>query len=156
MQLLGRRCAWLFSQVWLFVTPWTVARQAPLSMGILLARILEWVAIPISRGSSQPRDETQVYLLCRQILYHLSYQGSPRKKRGGLIDYCRFSSLSGMGSELSFKVVICVKWLVSLKTLKSITFLKIHPGSMLISFKISQIMTPLNFPQNGEKLEALI
>ena len=28
-----------------FATPWTVARQAPLSMGLLLARILEWVAI---------------------------------------------------------------------------------------------------------------
>ena len=31
-----------------------------LSMGILQARILEWVAIPFSRGSSQPRDRTQV------------------------------------------------------------------------------------------------
>ena len=29
--------------------------------GILQARILEWVAIPPSRGSSQPRDWTQVY-----------------------------------------------------------------------------------------------
>ena len=28
--------------------------------GILQARILEWVAIPFSRGSSQPRDHTQV------------------------------------------------------------------------------------------------
>ena len=28
--------------------------------GILLARILEWVAFPFSRGSSQPRDQTQV------------------------------------------------------------------------------------------------
>jgi len=28
--------------------------------GILQARILEWGAIPFSRGSSQPRDETQV------------------------------------------------------------------------------------------------
>ena len=28
--------------------------------GILQARILEWVAIPFSRGSSQPRDQTQV------------------------------------------------------------------------------------------------
>ena len=27
--------------------------------GILLARILEWVAVPFSRGSSQPRDQTQ-------------------------------------------------------------------------------------------------
>ena len=28
--------------------------------GILQARILEWVALPFSRGSSQPRDRTQV------------------------------------------------------------------------------------------------
>ena len=28
--------------------------------GILQARILEWVAFPFSRGSSQPRDHTQV------------------------------------------------------------------------------------------------
>ena len=28
--------------------------------GVLQARILEWVAIPFSRGSSQPRDRTQV------------------------------------------------------------------------------------------------
>ena len=36
-----------------------VARQARLSMGILQARILEQVAKPSSRGSSQPRDRTQ-------------------------------------------------------------------------------------------------
>ena len=30
------------------------------SMGILQERILEWVATPSSRGSSQPRDRTQV------------------------------------------------------------------------------------------------
>ena len=30
--------------------------------GILEARILEWVARSSSRGSSQPRDRTQVYL----------------------------------------------------------------------------------------------
>ena len=28
--------------------------------GILQARLLEWVAIPSSRGSSQPRDQTWV------------------------------------------------------------------------------------------------
>ena len=48
------------NHVWLFVTLWTVAHQAPLSTGILQARILEWVAIPFSRGSSQPRDRTRV------------------------------------------------------------------------------------------------
>ena len=41
-------------------TPWTAACQAPLSMGILQERILERVAMPSSsRGSSQPRDQTQ-------------------------------------------------------------------------------------------------
>ena len=28
--------------------------------GILQARILKWVTIPFSRGSSQPKDQTQV------------------------------------------------------------------------------------------------
>ena len=37
--------------------------------GILWARVLEWFAIPFSRGSSQPRDKTCL-LHCRQILCH--------------------------------------------------------------------------------------
>jgi len=37
-------------------TPWTAAHQAPLSMGILQAGILEWVAISFSRGTSYPRN----------------------------------------------------------------------------------------------------
>ena len=48
------------TRVGLFATPWTVAHHAPLSMGILQARILEWAAIPFSRELSQPRDRTQV------------------------------------------------------------------------------------------------
>ena len=45
--------------------------------GILQARILEWVVIPFSRGSSQPRNRTQVSCTVRQILYQLSHQGNP-------------------------------------------------------------------------------
>ena len=48
--------------------------------GILQARILEWVAMPSSRASSQPRDWTHVsYISCigRWILYHLCLLGSP-------------------------------------------------------------------------------
>ena len=91
--------------------PWSVAHQAPLSMGILQARILEWGAMPYSRDlpnpgieprsptlqedslPSEPRntgvgslsllqgifptqESNQGLLHCRQILYHLSYQGS--------------------------------------------------------------------------------
>ena len=62
------------------VTPWTGAHQAPMSMGFFRQRILEWIAIPFSKGSFQPRDWMHVsYVSCvgRWILYHLSHQGSP-------------------------------------------------------------------------------
>ena len=41
--------------------------------GILQTRILEWVAMPSSRGSSQPSDQTRIsyiYFIGRWVLYH--------------------------------------------------------------------------------------
>ena len=68
---------YLLSRVWLFVTSWTVCSLPGSSVhGILQTRILKWVAMPSSRGSSQPRDRT---LHCRQVFYHLSHQGSLSK-----------------------------------------------------------------------------
>ena len=67
-----------FSCVRLFLPLWTVARQAPLSMRILQARILEWVATPFSRGSSQPRDQTCVSV--SPALAVDSLQPAPRGK----------------------------------------------------------------------------
>ena len=46
--------------------------------GILQARTLEWVAFPFSRGFSQPHGSNLGLLHCRQILYQLSHQSSPR------------------------------------------------------------------------------
>ena len=49
--------------------------------GILQARILEWVVISFSRGSSWPRDWTCVSCIScigRRILYRLSCVGSPQ------------------------------------------------------------------------------
>ena len=59
----------LLSRVWLFVASWTVAHQASVHE-ISQARILEWVAISSSRGSSQPKDWTYVCCIGRRILYH--------------------------------------------------------------------------------------
>ena len=64
-------CVLSHCHVLFFVMPWTVANQAPLSMGILQERILERVAISSSRGSNSG------LLYYRQILYCLSHQGSP-------------------------------------------------------------------------------
>ena len=48
--------------------------------GILQARLLEWVAIPSSRGSSRPRDRTHISCVSctgRWVLYHWCHLGSP-------------------------------------------------------------------------------
>ena len=48
--------------------------------GILQSRILEWVAMSFSRGSSRPRDQTLIsFVSCigRWVLYHLRHLGSP-------------------------------------------------------------------------------
>ena len=52
-----------FSHVWLFVTLWTIALQASLSMVLLQARKLEWVAMPSSSESYPPRDWTRGYCI---------------------------------------------------------------------------------------------
>ena len=51
--------------------------------GIFQARVLEWIAISFSSGSSQPRGSNIAGSLglphCREMLYCLSHQGSPRR-----------------------------------------------------------------------------
>ena len=44
--------------------------------GISQPRILEWVTIPFSRGSSRSRDRTHISCTGRQVLHHLSHLGS--------------------------------------------------------------------------------
>ena len=64
-------CAQLPSYVQLFATPWTITRQAALSMGILQPRIPEWVAISSSRGYSWPSHSTHISIcIGRWVLYH--------------------------------------------------------------------------------------
>ena len=70
-----------FSCVWLFATLWTVCSlPGSLVHGLLQARIMEWVAMPSSRGSSEPRDQTcNPYVSCigRWVLHHHCHLGSP-------------------------------------------------------------------------------
>ena len=61
------------------VTPWTVACQAPLSMRILQARILEWLTLPSPENIPNPGTESGL-LHCRQILYRLSDKGRPKRR----------------------------------------------------------------------------
>ena len=43
----------------------------------LQARIVEWVAMPSSRGSSRPRESSPRLLPWQQVLYHQCHLGSP-------------------------------------------------------------------------------
>ena len=52
-------------------------------IGILQARTLEWVAFPFSRGSSQPRDWTQVSCLAVGFFAGWATQGKPKNTRVG-------------------------------------------------------------------------
>ena len=57
--------------------------------GILQARIPEWVVIPLLQGIFPTQGLNPGLLRCRQMLYRLSYKGSPRL--GG----CRFQWMDG-------------------------------------------------------------
>ena len=59
-----------YPQIVVVVNPRTVAHEAPLSMGFPRPRILEWVAVSFSRGSSRPTDQTRVSCIGRRTLYH--------------------------------------------------------------------------------------
>ena len=72
-----------YSLYFLFVIPWTLACQAPLSMGF--SRQEYWNGLPFPSPGALPDSGIKPgspardpgFLHCRQILYHLSHQGSP-------------------------------------------------------------------------------
>ena len=68
--------SWSLSHVRLFVMPWTVACQAPLSMGILQTRITGVGCHALLQGIFPTQGSNSGLPHCRWILYHLSHQGS--------------------------------------------------------------------------------
>ena len=62
--------AQLLSRVWLVAIPWDYSPPGSSVHRISQARILEWVAISSSRGSSWPRDRTRISCIGKWILYH--------------------------------------------------------------------------------------
>ena len=69
--------------------------------GILQARILEWVAFPFSRGSSQPRDQTQISLIAGRFFY-LGHKGSPR-----ILEWIAYPFSSGSSQPRNWSRVSC-------------------------------------------------
>ena len=75
----------VLSRVWLFCDPTDCSPPGSSVHGILLARLLEWVAISSFRGTSPPRSPTSIsYISCfgSWVLYHYHHPGScPKVKR---------------------------------------------------------------------------
>ena len=67
----------LLSCVWLSATPMDCNPPGASVYGIFQARILEWVAISFSRGSSQPRDWACISFSGRQIPYYWATREYP-------------------------------------------------------------------------------
>ena len=75
-------CMHTLSHVLLFVTPWTVAQQAPLSMEF--SRQEYWIILPFPSPGGLPNWRiciSHVSCIGQQVLYQLSHQGSPTKRR---------------------------------------------------------------------------
>ena len=70
-------CALSHCHFWLFAAPWTAACQAPLSMEILQARILEWLPYPPPGDLPNPGIEPRSLTL-QADSFTDSHQGSPR------------------------------------------------------------------------------
>ena len=110
--------------------------------GILQVRILVWVAITFSRGSSWPRDRTQV-LHFRQILYHLRHQASP----GAYV--CIFIFVHCMLSHFSHIQCFAALWTIACQAPLSMGFSRQEYWSGLLCY------TPGALPYPRIKLVSL-
>ena len=63
-------CCWVTKSCLILCNPMYCSLRSSSVHGIIPAKILEWVAISFSRGSSQPRDRTHISFIGRQVLLH--------------------------------------------------------------------------------------
>ena len=78
--------------------------------GILQARTLEWVAIPFSRGSSQPRDQTQVSHITGRLFTVGATKEAQKYRRMSIYIKKVHSLVREMKWEAKKKYNILVKW----------------------------------------------
>ena len=121
--------------------------------GILQARILEWVAMPSARGSSQARDWTLIsYISClgTWVLYHYRHLGVPLCLHYFSVN--RFISTTFLGS---IYICINIQYLFFSFGLTSLCITDCRFGHLTIVFMAvkCKILEP-SFPQSTETLRA--
>ena len=122
----------MLSRVRLFVTPWTIARQAPHSIGF--SRQEYWSGLPLpSPGEIFLTQGSNLGLLpCRQILYHLSHQRSlvSKEKRegelmeGDRVNYCGLQPIT-----------LALAWLSVVPVITAVSAAWLRTGAWLVMTK---------------------
>ena len=91
------------------------------------ARILEWVAISFSRGSSWPRDRTCIPCIVRQILYHwATRKANPREE-----------DIKNSGCRPKLNLIKYIKKFKIWKKVKGIRYIKVLLKWMITYSNIS-------------------
>ena len=102
-----------FSPVRLFVTLWTVTHQAPLSMGFSKQEHWRGVAMPSSRGSFQPRDQTCISMSPAMAGGFFTTSSTWEAQFPGIewLRLCAFTAVDlGLVGELKSHKLCEVKW----------------------------------------------
>ena len=128
-----------FRHVRLFATPWTESCQSASSvLGILQARILEWVAMPSSRESSQPRDWTHISCIAGGFFFFfflpLSHWKSPLLGVIKVKEDCKDGALMWCDCGLISK-----GWELSLFVYVYALTRTIHTGTQVLCFQHTQV-----------------
>ena len=86
-------CVYVCMCVYIYMYVYIIVKVTQLCLTlcdpILQARILEWVAFPFSRGSSQPRDQTQAPALQADFL-PAEPQGKPKSTGLGSVSFLQW------------------------------------------------------------------
>ena len=101
---------WSLSHVQPFCDPMDCSPPGSSVHGILQARILEWVTMPSSRESSEPRELNPCLLLGKQVLYDWATREAQRSKcqpENGTLSYMlRRNWVKEMSCQCSLKSLI--------------------------------------------------
>ena len=106
--------------------------------GISQARILQWVAISISRGSSQPSSRTRVSCISRRILYHWAIRVAHHLEHSlqSLLEWTLLSlCCKYRNGSRSQKLASSPRWMMESLDLKAEL-----PGSALCSFPPTSLL----------------
>ena len=129
-----------------FCNPMDCSPQGSTIHGIFQARILEWVVISFSRGSSWPRDQTHVSSIScigRRVLYHWATWEAPRILEQAAIPLLRDLLDPGINPQSP--------------TLQADSLLSEPPGSLIshiqvsVKYLCSHGAIPPNWTVSGER-----